>query len=239
MDVKQNPQGAASDTDVMSAEDDAIFNALLSTLQEDASTKVNHTEKKSEVVPTTQCTVCGQWYSGPLDNHIASASHASEIIPGLLYLGGFWNAQNMYELSFNRIQCILNCAYELKRPDFAMSHFGSSGYRKLNWDDSPEQLVLMDLPNALDFIYNSLVNDKPVLVHCAQGISRSATVIIAYLIKTRNFSVQEALQFVRAKRPGVNPNIGFQTELNLFARLLEPLKCSVTHCPKLATLDSQ
>ena len=46
------------------------------------------------------------------------------------------------------------------------------------------------------------------------GISRSATVVIAYLIATSQMTPREALAAVRAKRPIVRPNRGFMTQLH-------------------------
>ena len=48
-----------------------------------------------------------------------------------------------------------------------------------------------------------------VLVHCHQGVSRSATVIIAYLMHKNRWTVEEALKYAKAKRDIVNPNVGF------------------------------
>ncbi|KLO18102.1 hypothetical protein SCHPADRAFT_867237 [Schizopora paradoxa] len=56
-----------------------------------------------------------------------------------------------------------------------------------------------------------------VLVHCVMGISRSATVVCAYLMATRRFSPAQALAFVRRRRPQVHPNYGFYRQLAVFA----------------------
>lgn len=52
-------------------------------------------------------------------------------------------------------------------------------------------------------------NNKIVLVHCMAGASRSASVIIYYLIKYHNFSFDHALTHVKEKRPIVNINKWF------------------------------
>ena len=48
------------------------------------------------------------------------------------------------------------------------------------------------------------------------GISRSATVLIAYLMKTRNLSPEEAMEKVRAIRPFICPNLSFRLQLDLY-----------------------
>lgn len=47
----------------------------------------------------------------------------------------------------------------------------------------------------------------------AKGISRSAAIIIAYLMRDRGMSYDEALQAVKSKRMCVKPNIGFERTL--------------------------
>ena len=57
---------------------------------------------------------------------------------------------------------------------------------------------------------------KNILVHCFMGSSRSATVIIAYLIKYLNYSLIDAMQFVKTKRVVVNLNKDFYNQLEIF-----------------------
>ena len=47
-----------------------------------------------------------------------------------------------------------------------------------------------------------------VLVHCYAGISRSATVVIAYLMKKREIGHRQAISLVSQYRPQINPNPG-------------------------------
>ena len=51
-----------------------------------------------------------------------------------------------------------------------------------------------------------------VFVHCFQGISRSATLVIVYLMMYRKFTVEQAIKKIRKKRP-VFPNDGFLKQL--------------------------
>jgi len=60
------------------------------------------------------------------------------------------------------------------------------------------------------------------LVHCSAGRSRSATIIIAYLIAKRNLSVRDAYRLLKSKRKIIEPNIGFiQRLLEFEDRLIE------------------
>ena len=61
-----------------------------------------------------------------------------------------------------------------------------------------------------------------VLVHCRAGVSRSATLVIAYLMKRHGMSLDDALAHVRAKRPRIAPNEGFIQQLRAFEASLAP-----------------
>jgi protein-tyrosine phosphatase len=85
----------------------------------------------------------------------------------------------------------------------------------LNWYDSPLQDInpdgiLFHLIKLMDTYINC---GKQVLVNCYAGVSRSTTIVLAYLIYKNKWNVQDAMTFVRSKRPIVNPNYGFISQL--------------------------
>jgi atypical dual specificity phosphatase len=55
-----------------------------------------------------------------------------------------------------------------------------------------------------------------VLVHCMAGMSRSATIVCAYLLATTPMNTQETISFVRSKRPIIRPNYGFEKQLRFW-----------------------
>lgn len=52
-------------------------------------------------------------------------------------------------------------------------------------------------------------NNNRVFVHCAMGVSRSATFVIMFIMKKYRIPFEEALDFVRDRRNVVDPNEGF------------------------------
>jgi len=51
-------------------------------------------------------------------------------------------------------------------------------------------------------------------VHCHAGVSRSASIVVAYLIKKHGWNPVQSLQFVKQRRERVKPNAGFWNQLN-------------------------
>merc|ERR1712183_1172894 len=62
--------------------------------------------------------------------------------------------------------------------------------------------------DAANFIETVLRNKGIVLVHCVAGISRSASLIIAFLIIKKKMTIQESITMIRSKR-SIAPNEGF------------------------------
>ena len=56
------------------------------------------------------------------------------------------------------------------------------------------------------------------MVHCYAGVSRSASIVIAYLIQERCMNYVEAIREVKHKRYVICPNDGFRKQLKQFAR---------------------
>ena len=55
-----------------------------------------------------------------------------------------------------------------------------------------------------------------VLVHCNAGISRSASIVIGYLMSRENMEFQQAYDHVKVKRPATRPNDGFLRQLKAY-----------------------
>lgn len=144
-----------------------------------------------------------------------SALGISEILPGKLYLGSANGASNRDALTELGVTHILNMAREQK------CHFPEKfKYMKVSIYDGTEKLS-NHLENAIAFIDSS----ECVFVHCKQGKSRSASVVIAYLMHKNGWSYQEAITFVKEKRKEVKPHFNFNVALCQLEEKLKGLSC--------------
>lgn len=79
--------------------------------------------------------------------------------------------------------------------------------------DGPFEELAAHLASTTAFIGDGLHGRGTVLVHCVQGMSRSASVIAAYLMAVWGCSVRDAVEFVKSRSSTAQPNTGFMSQL--------------------------
>ncbi|KAJ7583563.1 protein-tyrosine phosphatase-like protein [Mycena floridula] len=140
-------------------------------------------------------------------------SNISAVIDRRLYLGNITAARSARSLAEHRITHILSVCAD----DVPAQAFGSGlTHMRIMVHDVDYADLLVHLPSAIRFIDRALKEGGVVLVHCVHGISRSPTVIAAYVMWARRMNATQALDFVRSVRDTIWPNAGFQEQLVLF-----------------------
>lgn len=85
---------------------------------------------------------------------------------------------------------------------------------RLPLEDDTSSNILPYLDTAVDRINESISKrNAHVLVHCVAGVSRSSTVVIAYLMKYRKMELRQAFNYCYNLRPVIRPNNGFMLQL--------------------------
>lgn len=79
--------------------------------------------------------------------------------------------------------------------------------------DLPDTNIRYHFDSVLGFIHEAVEQGGGVLVHCNAGVSRSATLVIAYIMKYQKLRFEHALDKVKSVRPSVKPNDGFLKQL--------------------------
>jgi len=144
------------------------------------------------------------------------ARQASEIVPRL-YISDVFTArklESLRELSITHIVTVMDhivlfpIELEVKTLHVRV-------------DDLPSSDLLSKLHKTTDFITDALKDENArVLVHCWQGVSRSASVAAAYLIARENMTTDAAVELLKSKRRIVQPNIGFLRQLKQYEILV-------------------
>lgn len=95
----------------------------------------------------------------------------------------------------------------------AKEDFPDIEWHRLVIDDDEEERISEHFFKVHLIIKEALIDNKNVVVHCAAGMSRSPTLVIAYLMIENRWGYEEAINFVKKRRPIVEPNIGFVKQL--------------------------
>eukprot|EP00039_Didymoeca_costata_P030853 m.31741 g.31741 ORF g.31741 m.31741 type:complete len:304 (-) comp8344_c0_seq1:1473-2384(-) len=130
------------------------------------------------------------------------------------------------------------CDVEIELPTCVTHH------KTIKIFDEPEEDLLTALPECVAFIQQALDNEVNILVHCISGVSRSTSVIMAYIMESQKLDCPHAFRVLKkAHRPAV-PNEGFVQQLKLFHAMgckldnenpefrLHMLQCAVRYNPQ-------
>nr|AAH93370.1 Dual specificity phosphatase 22b [Danio rerio]AAI64020.1 Dusp22b protein [Danio rerio] len=133
----------------------------------------------------------------------------NKVLPDL-YLGNFKDARDREQLARNNITHILSIH------DTAAPILQEMTYLCIAAADSPTQNLIQHFRQSIAFIHQSRLKGEGCLVHCLAGVSRSVTLVVAYIMTVTTLGWQEALAAVRIARPCASPNTGSQNQLQEF-----------------------
>ncbi|KAG5654417.1 hypothetical protein H0H81_002606 [Sphagnurus paluster] len=133
----------------------------------------------------------------------------NEVTPGL-WIGDLPSALDVEKLRGHGIQCILSAMRGRLMIKQTFIRY------QIQLDDTEDEDILRHLLPSIEFIRAELEKGRGVLVHCHAGISRSATVMAAYLMYSKHLDTEAALQMIRSVRPNIEPNQGFLRQLEIF-----------------------
>jgi predicted protein tyrosine phosphatase len=184
---------------------DQLLSVSMSVSDQDETLKYN------TVPRNILCEMCGRKKIS--ETH--DTEHMIQIVDHL-YLGGKRNVCNMVELISFKIELIINVANEVENKFYEFFD-----YVKFPWNDFPEFNILEHLDSIVDRVYQAISDGQNVLVHCRMGLSRSVSVVIAYLMKYENKSYDDAYDFVKSKNKLICPNDGFVLQLKDYNKKLK------------------
>ena len=128
----------------------------------------------------------------------------SEIIQNKLYLGNYYSATQKEELKKRGVTHILMVGYLLH--EFFPNDFE---YGNIEIEDDERENIFKYFYTCINFIEKS----KVCFVHCQAGVSRSASIVVAYVMYKLKLKFEDALKYVKEKRDYIYPNAGFRLQL--------------------------
>lgn len=146
----------------------------------------------------------------------------SHILPHL-FLGAKKDAEDRELMQRLGITSVLNVT-----PDCPNYHEDLPGfrYKQLPIYDTWHQNIARFFDESYEFIDSTdaalpqNIGTGRTLVHCSAGISRSATIVIAYLMRKNRWSLNHAYGHVKSLRPTISPNLDFMGHLLSLERVL-------------------
>ncbi|KAJ8276859.1 hypothetical protein GJAV_G00068710 [Gymnothorax javanicus] len=133
----------------------------------------------------------------------------NKVLPDL-YLGNFKDARDREQLARHNITHILSIH------DTASPLLQEMKYLCIPAADLPTQNLTQHFKDSIVFMHESRLKGEGCLVHCLAGVSRSVTLVVAYIMTVTELGWKEALEAVRVARPCAGPNMGFLRQLEDF-----------------------
>ena len=130
-----------------------------------------------------------------------------------IYLGCYNGALDVAYLKAEKINNILS----LIGNDSPGYEGGDFTQKVIDIDDFPKENIIQYFKECIEFIESA----NKTYVHCMCGISRSSTIVIAYLMWKTHATYNEAYFFVKNRRRYISPNDGFVQQLKIFEKLLK------------------
>ncbi|XP_033057132.1 dual specificity protein phosphatase 21 [Trachypithecus francoisi] len=129
-------------------------------------------------------------------------------ITSSLFLGNGVAANNKILLSSNRITAIVNASVEVVNV-----FFEGIQYIKVPVTDARDSRLCDFFDPIADLIHSVDMRQGRTLLHCVAGVSRSASLCLAYLMKYHSMSLLDAHTWTKSRRPIIRPNNGFWEQL--------------------------
>jgi protein-tyrosine phosphatase len=139
-------------------------------------------------------------FAGTSRNQYVNAMYngqCSMIIDNFLYLGSDIVAKDLPKLKENGITHVINCA-----ADYSANYHEHDGitYLPFHLKDHVRENIECCFYEVIDFMEQAKKEGGRVYVHCVQGVSRSTTMCLCYMIFNEKITLEDGLKNIREKR---------------------------------------
>lgn len=145
-----------------------------------------------------------------------------------LYISGMGGVTNKNILQAQGITHVLNLALELEESDFP----DCVNVRCVALRDSEQEDLGAHLDELVEYVHKVIQDGGRIVVNCVAGVSRSASVVLAYKVRHEGLSLHDAFKMVLSARPVISPNLGFWRTLLVWEER-ERGECTVIMMPHI------
>jgi hypothetical protein len=133
-----------------------------------------------------------------------------------IFLGGNYIARDKDILQKNGITHIVNAALTV-----CECYFGTDfSYHAMSLYDAGTESIIGAFFGVIDFVERAVAQNGKVYIHCFEGVSRSSTLVLAYLMWKYRTPFDVTLDEVKNRRPVTSPNSGFIVQLIQWEKML-------------------
>ncbi|RLN50100.1 hypothetical protein BBJ28_00008244 [Nothophytophthora sp. Chile5] len=139
----------------------------------------------------------------------ALTQYPNEIVDGFLFLGNFWQANSAEVIDALQITHVVNMGAITDQ----RNKFQHVEYLDVAIKDNVDVDIAQEFAPTIEFIQKAAEQRGRVLIHCVQGVSRSSTIVIWYVMLQTKCTLSAAYSHVLKCRPLIFPNRGFMAQL--------------------------
>lgn len=145
------------------------------------------------------------------------------VVPGIYLTDAFGLQRESFAEA--KIWVVVNATYEIPM----LQHTSDLLTYRVPVEDDPATRIDAYFDDVADLLETARRRGKGAVVHCVAGVSRSTTLVLAYLLKYTDMSLRVAFRHTKAIRPVVRPNMSFMAQLMEYeGRLKGPGQRSTT-----------
>ncbi|KAG7386209.1 Serine/threonine/tyrosine-interacting-like protein 1 [Phytophthora pseudosyringae] len=145
----------------------------------------------------------------PVSSPTSATHFPNEIVDGFLYLGNFWQANSAEVIDALQITHVVNMGAITDQ----RNKFEHVEYLDVAIKDNVDVDITQEFGPTIEFIQKAAEENGRVLIHCVQGVSRSSTICIWYVMLKTKCTLSAAYSHVLKCRPLIFPNRGFMAQL--------------------------
>lgn len=145
-----------------------------------------------------------------------------------IYISGYLIGKNIPYLKNNNFTHVINCSLgsSIENPQYekiSAKDYQNMGikYLPIFLRDDPEVDIIFHFFKIIDFIESDKeVENKKILFHCIEGVSRAPSMFAGFIMWKENLSVANAFELLKSKRQCVDINLGFYIQLQKWENYL-------------------